>query len=83
MVCRGAGAAGPWPPGSGAPHAFPSRWPEAVERTGHKRQRLEIDLDGFDGFGRRQFVDRGDREDRFAGVQRLVGERALRAVQIR
>ena len=36
----------------------------------------------FDGFGRGQFVDGRHRENRLAGVERLVGERTLRAVEV-
>ena len=55
--------------------------PEAFQRIGHKRQRLEVDLDAFHRFCRGQLVNSGNREDRLAGVQRLVRQRLLDAFE--
>ncbi len=57
--------------------------PQGVDRVGHERQRLEIDHDALDGFSRRQLVHRGHRGDRLAGIEGLVGERALDSAEIR
>ena len=57
--------------------------PEAVERIDDEGKRLEIHLDRFDGQCRGLFVDGRDGQDRLAGIERLVGQRLLGAVQIR
>ena len=51
--------------------------PQALERIDDERQRLELDLDRLDRFGRGELVDGRDREDRLALVERLVGQAAL------
>ena len=56
--------------------------PEAVERIGDKRQRLEIDFDPFDRLGGRQLIGRGHRENRLAGIKRLIRQRAFRAAEV-
>ena len=47
------------------------------ERIDHERQRLEVDLDGFDGSCRRLLVGSRHRHDRLAGIDGLVAERSL------
>ena len=47
---------------------------KAVERIDSKRQMLEFDVDGFNSFGGGEFIDGGDRKNRLALIQRLVGE---------
>ena len=54
---------------------------EAHQRIDREGQRLELDLDLFDRVGGRDLVDRGDRQDRLALVDRLVRERDF-AVEI-
>ena len=50
---------------------------KAPQRIDDERQRLVLDDDPLDRFGGSALVDRGNREDRLALVQRLVGEGAL------
>ena len=50
---------------------------QAHQRIDREGQRLELDLDLFDGLGRRDLVDRRDRQDRLTLVDRLVRERDL------
>ena len=51
--------------------------PQAFDRIDDEGQRLELDVDRFDRFGRGQLVDRGDGENRLALIERLVGQAAL------
>ena len=51
--------------------------PETDQRIDDKRQRLELDPDCLDRFGRGVFVDGGDRQNRLALVDRLVRQRPL------
>ena len=51
--------------------------PQAVERVDHEGQRLVVDLNEVDGVGGHGLVDGGDRENRLALVDGLVGERDL------
>jgi hypothetical protein len=48
--------------------------PEALERIGHERQRLEIERDAFYRFGGGEFVDGRDGQNRLALELRLVRE---------
>src|SRR6266516_3201482 len=57
--------------------------PQALDRIDDERQWLETDVDPLDRFGGRQFVDRGDGENRLALIEWLVGQRALGAAQVR
>jgi hypothetical protein len=57
--------------------------PQALDRIDDERQRLEVDFDFLDRFGSRTFVDGGDRQDRLALIQRLVGERFFGAAKVR
>ena len=50
---------------------------QAFERIDDEWKRLQIDVDGFDRLRRRDLVDGGDGENRFARVERLHGERSL------
>ena len=50
--------------------------PQAVERIDHERQRFVVNDDLFDRFGRRQFVDRRDGENRLALEHRLHRQRS-------
>ena len=47
------------------------------DRIHAERQRFPVDLDLFDRFSRRQFVDRRHSQNRFALIERLVGQRLL------
>ena len=77
----GVGAAG-----TGVTQTLPSRrafglpGPQALDRIGDERQRLEIEIDALDRRGGGRFVDRGDGENRLALIERLVGQRALGAL---
>ena len=55
-----------------------STGPQRHHRIDDKRQRLVIDLDLLDRVGRRHFVDRRDRDDRLALIERLGRERHFR-----
>src|SRR4029077_6727621 len=71
--------AGCWRPRPDIPirsRVGPTR-PQRVERIDHKRQRLKIDFNFLDGFGGREFIDRGDRENRFTLINRLHRETAF------
>ncbi len=50
---------------------------QCIERIDGKRKPFEVYANSFDGFGRRQFIDRGHREYRFALIDRLHGETAF------
>ena len=52
---------------------------QALERIDHERQRLELDDDAVDGFGGEFFAVGGDGENRFAFVDRFVGQRDIPA----
>ena len=47
------------------------------DRIHAERQRFPLNLDPFDRFNRRQFVDCRDSQNRFALIERLVGQRLL------
>ena len=57
--------------------------PQALDRIDDERQRLEIDVDALDRLRGGRFVDGRDGENRLALIERLVGQRALGAAQIR
>ena len=72
--------------GLGRGHAHPDiprparvrrRRAQRLDRIDVEGQRLVLDADQLDRLGGGQFVDGGDGENRFAAVQRLVGERPL------
>ena len=90
LTSSGGGACGSFRPACGA-GAGGSRYqvlpsdprvraagPQRLERIDHERQRLEIDLDLFDGLGGGQLVHGGDRQNRLALIQRLIGQRLVR-----
>ena len=56
--------------------------PQAVDRIDDERQRLEIEIDALDGGDRGFFVHSGERENRLALIERLVGQRTLGAAQV-
>ncbi len=56
---------------------------QALQWINDERHRFEIDVDPLHGFGGRYFVDGSHREDRLAGVERFVGQRFLRAAEVR
>src|SRR5262249_44435245 len=53
-------------------------WPQALDHVDDERQRLEFDVDPLDRLGRGELVYGRQCENRFALIQRLVGEAALR-----
>ena len=52
-------------------------WPERVQRVDVERQPLVVYVDSFDGFGGRELIHRGDRQNRLALVDRLHRQPAL------
>ena len=52
---------------------------KALDRIDDEGERFEVEVDSLDRFGGGQFVDRGDGENRFALVQRLVRQRTFGA----
>ena len=74
--------------GGATPQTLPSSrasgpsGPQALQRIDGERQRLEVDVDELDRLGRDVLAHRGQRQDRLALIERLVGERALGAAEI-
>ena len=64
------------------PRIGPAR-PQTFDRIDDERQRFQIDRDALNRLRRDRLADGGHGEDRLALVQRFVGQRALRAAQIR